>query len=216
MKWLILHFLLQLAVMLSAVDARATTTEPPIPRPTSQPSVTMEMLLEKTIFQVDVLTLDIWFGPETALQLEDKLPTAGRGDGDAVANIAMQSRDAWATMEFRRDVSLNKFLDGIDKNMRKARDAGHLDSTGYDIVATSLPGYFTPLAERGIKAQDRLFYRILGDSLHTVFQQEDGFVVIDQTDIGPERRLSLLGSFFVKDSEFRRKLLESLPINRKD
>ena len=216
MKWLILHFLLLLAAMLPAVDATAATAEPPIPRPTSHPSVTMGMLLEKTIFQVDVLTLDIWFGPETALQLKDHLPSSDSDGGDAVANIAMQCRDAWATMEFRRDVSLNRFLDGIDTDMRKARDAGPLDATGYDIVANSLPGYFAPLAERGIKAQDRLFYRILGDSLHTVFQQEDGLVVIDQTDIGPERRLSLLGSFFVKDSDFRSKLLESLLFNSKD
>ncbi len=216
MKWLILSFLLLPATLHSAEVAPAVTTEPAIPRPTSQPSVTMGMLLEKTIFQVDVLVLEIRFGPETARQLEDHVPTSGSGDLDAAADIAMHSRDAWATMEFRRDVGLERFLDGIDKNMRKARDAGALDAAGYKIVATSLPGYFAPLAERGIKSRDRLFYRILGDSLHTVFQQQDGLVIIDQIDVGPERRLSLLGSFFVKESEFRKGLLESLAIHPGD
>ena len=43
-----------------------------------------------------------------------------------------------------------------------------------------------------------------------------GEMVVDQTDIGPERRLSLLGSFFVKGSDFRKGLVGSLPQGRAD
>jgi len=184
----------------------------PIPRPAAQPSVEMSMLLEKTIFQVDVLTLDLWLGPDTARVLEPWLPLANdAAAADSVAVIALHSRDAWATIEFQRGVGLDQFLGGIDENMRRARDAGHLADDGYVTVAAGLPRYFAPLAERGIEDRDRLFYRIRGDTLRTVFQQHDGRVVIDQVDVGPERRLSLLGSFFVEGSGFRRGLLASLP-----
>jgi hypothetical protein len=199
------------AVCLGIVSTCAAVADPYISRPQSRPAVAMSMLLEKTIFQVDVLTLDLWLGPASARDLQRWLPLASSAAADSVAVIALNSRDAWAAIRFRRNVKLAQFLDGIDKNMRRARDAGHLASAGYDTVAAGLPRYFAPLAERGIEADDRLFYRIRGDTLRTVFQQADGLVVIDQVDVGPERRLSLLGSFFVAGSEFRRGLLASLP-----
>jgi hypothetical protein len=195
------------SVMLPAPAGSAA----PLPRPIATPAVTLNMLLEKTIFQVDVLILELWLGPETARQLERRLPVTGSDDADAVANMAVQSRDAWATIVFRRGVKLSQFLSGIDEDMRKARDAGFLSAAGYDTVAAGLPRYFAPLAARGIEKDDRLFYRVRGDTLRTVFQRADGSVVIDQIDVGPERRLSLLGSFFVKGSSFRRGLLDSLP-----
>jgi hypothetical protein len=203
--------LVLLAVCTMVAPSLAATAGPP-PRPAAQPSVEMSMLLEKTIFQVDVLTLDLWLGPDTARLLESWLPlTDDRAAADSVAVIALHSRDAWATIEFQRNVGLDQFLDGIDENMRRARDAGHLTAEGYAVVATGLPRYFAPLSERGIEDRDRLFYRISGDTLRTVFQQHDGRVVIDQVDVGPERRLSLLGSFFVAGSGFRSGLLASLP-----
>jgi hypothetical protein len=205
--------LLIVAAALGSPPAPAETGSPapPIPVPVAEPAVTMHMLLEKTIFQVDVLTLDLWLGPETVRQLEPLLPLTSQSDADAAALIALQSRDARARIEFRRDFGLGRFLEGIDDDMRRARDAGFLTAAGYDTVATGLPRYFAPLAERGIKADDRLYYRVHGDTLRTVFQRGDGRIVIDQTDVGPERRLSLLGSFFVRGSGFRRGLLASLP-----
>lgn len=203
-----------LAILLVLVGAPtgSRAANPPVPRPDDQPAVTMSMLLEKTIFQVDVLTLDLWLGPETAGALARWLPVPpNRAAADSLANVALRSRDAWATIQFRRGVGLNRFLDGIDENMRRARDAGHLSPEGYDVVATGLPRYFAPLATRGIESGDRLYYRVHGDTLRTVFQQRDGSIPIDQVDVGPERRLSLLGSFFVEGSGFRRGLLASLP-----
>lgn len=186
----------------------------PIPRPVAEPSLTTRTLMEKTIFQVDVLTLELWLGPETVRRLSDVLPLRDDESHDAAALIALDSRDAWAELVFRRGVRLDQFLGGIDENMRRARDAGLLTPEGYELVATGLPRSYAPLAEDGIAEGDRIFYRIRGDTLRTVYQRVDGELVVDQTDVGPERRLSLLGSFFVEGSDFREGLVGSLPRSR--
>jgi len=187
----------------------------PIPRPDATPSVTAHTLLEKTIFKVDVLTLEVWLGPETVQRLSLPLPDDDAAREEA-ARTAMDSRDAWAELIFRRGVGLDRFLGGIDENMRRVRDEGLITAEAYDRVAAGLPRAYSPLADGGIAAGDRMFYRIREDTLRTVFQRADGEVVVDQTDIGPERRLSLLGSFFVEGSDFRRGLIRSLPSSRAD
>lgn len=187
----------------------------PIPRPDATPAVTARMLLEKTIFKVDVLTLELWLGPETVQRLSLPLPDDGRAREEA-ARISMDSRDAWAELIFKRGVSLDQFLGGIDENMRRVRDEGLITAEGYERVAEGLPRSYAPLAASGIAEGDRIFYRISGDTLRTVYQRAGGELVVDQTDIGPERRLSLLGSFFIKGSDFRRGLVGSLPHSRTD
>jgi hypothetical protein len=190
------------------------TSQAPLPlsRPQAEPAVTMNTVLEKTIFKVDVLKLDLWLGPETARRIAPLLPGLDREAAlDSVALLATASRDAWAMLVFQRDVGLDRFLEGIEGNMRKARDAGLLAPAGYDKVAAGLPRSFAPLAERGIRKHDRLLYRVRGDTLRIVFQQDDGKLVVDETAVGPERRFSLLGSFFVRGSDLRGGLLASLP-----
>jgi hypothetical protein len=189
----------------------------PIPRPGTEPSLTTRTLLEKTIFKVDVLTLELWLGPETVQRLTHLLPLQDDAQSrEAAARIALDSRDAWAELVFRRGVSLDQFLGGIDENMRRARDAGLITSEGYHLVATGLPRSYAPLAAGGIAEGDRILYRVTGDTLRTVYQRAGGELVVDQTDIGPERRLSLLGSFFVKGSDFRKGLVGTLPQSRAD
>ena len=151
-------------------------------------------------------------GAETARRLERWRPQdREQADPDSLAWIALSSQDAWARLVFRRDVSLDQFLGGIDENMRRARDAGLITPEGYERVAADLPVSYAPLAADGITEGDRILYRVRGDTLRTVYQRGGGELVVDQTHIGPERRLSLLGSFFVKGSDFRKGLVESLP-----
>ena len=205
------------AVLASALTGALAVPVDPIPRPDSEPSLTIRTLLEKTIFQVDVLTLELWLGPETVRRLTPLLPLEDDDKSrEAAARIALDSRDAWAEMVFQRDVSLDQFLGGIDENMRKARDAGLITNEEYHLVADGLSRSYAPLAANGIAKGDRIFYRILGDTLHTVYQRRGGGLVVDQTDIGPERRLSLLGSFFVEGSDFRSGLVGSLPRTKAD
>lgn len=203
------------AMLVSGLTGVMSQPTAPIPRPQATPAVTARTLLEKTIFKVDVLTLELWLGPETVQRLGLPLLDNDQSREEA-ARIALDSRDAWAELIFKRSVSLDQFLGGIAENMRRVRDEGLITGEGYELVAAGLPRSFAPLAAGGIASGDRIFYRVSGDTLRTVYQREDGELVVDQTDIGPERRLSLLGSFFVKGSDFRRGLVGSLPHSRAD
>lgn len=177
------------------------------------PNARMHMLLEKTLFQVDVLTLDVRLGSEETGRIEALL-SGDRPSGDrlrdAVATVALEARDAWARIEFQRDVSLDQFLDGVRDNLRKATRAGVIEPRAFRGISDDLPRWYAFLEERGIHAGDRMYYRIRGDSLHTVYLAADGETLLDQVDVGPERRLSVLGGYFAPGSDFREKLVGSL------
>lgn len=177
-----------------------------------RPYSEMRMLFEKTIFKVDVLTLEVRFGEETARRLGAFVRELGRTSEakDSIAAVATHATDAWARIEFKRDVSLSQFLDGVDDNMRRALEAGIIEEPDYRLVADGMPRWFAFLAEDGIRKGDQVLYRIRGDTLRTVFRTAEGEVRLDQKDVGPERRLTLLGSYFAPKSNFRDKLIRSL------
>ncbi len=176
------------------------------------PYSAMHTLFEKTIFKVDVLTLDVRFGPEPARRLEAL--AAGRPYSstlaDSIAAVAVDARDAWARLRFERNVSLVRFLDGIRKNLKSALQAGIIDADSYDDISRDLPVWYQFLAADGIHDGDEMFYRIRGDTLHTAYRAVTGEVLLDQIDIGPERRLSVLGGYFAPKSDFRKGLVKSL------
>ncbi len=172
----------------------------------------MQTLLEKTIFKVDVLTLDVRFGSETAHRLE-RLVTSRRYSeslADSIASVAIDARDVWARLRFKRHVSLDQFLNGIRDNLTRARRAGIIDSASYAMIFQDLPVWYHFLAADGISKGDEMLYRIRGDTLHTAYRTAAGVFLLDQTDIGPERRLSVLGGYFAPKSECRKGLIKSL------
>jgi hypothetical protein len=129
---------------------------------------------------------------------------------DSVAQIAIKSRDAFVLTDFQRDASQDQFFDGVRDNLKKAVRAGIIEESTYDMISENLPVWYDFLEERGIQDGDQILYRVLGDTLRTQFVSHDGEVLRDQTDVGPERRLSLLGSYYAKGSDFREKLLRSV------
>lgn len=175
-------------------------------RPEVTPSLVVTSLLEKTIFKVDVVALELWLGPATTLEVRRHL-AAGT---DSLAAAVADSRDAWAQLVFQRDVGLDRFLAGVTEDMQRAVQAGLLDETGYDKVAKGLPNWLAPLRERGIASGDRFTYAIVDDTLRIVFARKDGEVVIDQTDIGPAHRRALLGSFVAPGAGFCDDLIAGL------
>jgi len=175
-------------------------------RPAATPSLVAHALLEKTIFQVDVVALELWLGPATTREVRRRLAAGS----DSLAAVVADSRDAWAQLVFRRDVSLERFLAGVDDDMRRAARAGLLDDAAYAEVAEGLPVWLAPLRERGIASGDRFTYRIADDTLRTVFTRREGDVVVDQTDVGPAHRRALLGSFVAPGASFRDDLLADL------
>lgn len=176
------------------------------------------MLLERTIFKVDVLTLRVRFGGETAVRLRELAAGREYSDdlADSIAHQALAARDVWAELTFVRGVSLNRFVSETRKNMRRARDAGVLDSAGYETIATQLPRWYAFLDQRGIREGDAVLYRVRGDTLRSLFRAADGTIMLDQTNVGPERRLAVMGSYFAPGSDFRERLIQSLFKNSTD
>ncbi len=182
-----------------------------LPEPDALEYAYMETLLEKTIFRVDVLTLQVWVGGEVAVSLR-ALEGKGANDAmrDSVASLAVHARDAWARITFERGVSLNQFVGGIEGNMRRAVEADLLSRPIARMILDSIPLWFSVLENRGIEEGDRLLYRITGDTLRTRFITRSRETLVDQIDIGTERRLSVFGSYFAPGSEFRKGLTTSL------
>jgi hypothetical protein len=177
------------------------------------PGAHMHMLLEKTIFKVDVLTVDVWLGGDDARRVEALVAGQRRSNQleDSVAQISMHARDAYVRLEFIRDnVSLDQFVDGIRGDLSKVPRAGIIAKSDYQVISASLPIWFAFLRERLIRKGDQIHYRISGDTLHTRYVGFDGEVLLDQVDVGQAHRLSVMGSYFVDRSSFREKLIRSL------
>jgi hypothetical protein len=168
-------------------------------------------LLEKTIFKVDVVSLELWLGPATTREVRRHLATGT----DSLATAIADSRDAWAQLVFQRDVNLDRFLAGVTEDMQRAVRAGLLDTAGYAKVTRGLPVWLEPLRAQGIASGDRFTYAIVNDTLRTVFTRQDGHVTIDQTDVGPAHRRALLGSFVAPGAGFRDDLLADLELKEK-
>jgi hypothetical protein len=129
---------------------------------------------------------------------------------EILADRALHSLDAWATLRFERGIGFERFIDGIREGVEVARREGHVDPSFAEDLSDSLPGWYAPLRWRGVREGDVMMYRIRGDTLRTVFRTVEGGVLVDQTDVGTQPRLAVLGGFFGRGSDFREGLLESL------
>ncbi|MFQ5747769.1 MAG: hypothetical protein ACE5HF_11220 [Gemmatimonadota bacterium] len=172
----------------------------------------MRTLYERTIFKVDVLTLRVRLGRAETSRLEDLVRRRAGAPAleDSIADLATHATDAWAEIEFLRDVGLDRFVDGVRKDVRRAREAGIITEEDERMVSEGLPRWYAFLADRRIRKGDRMTYRIRADTLRTRYVGRDGDLLLDQTDVGPERRLAVLGAWFAPRSSFRRGLLRSL------
>ncbi|MDX1577898.1 MAG: hypothetical protein R3266_05415 [Gemmatimonadota bacterium] len=178
------------------------------------PFATMGMKLERTIFDVDVLALTVRVDRGTAERIREALHGVERYDDryeDDVAAIAIDPREAVARIDFLRGIRLDQFLDGVVDDMEKAVEASWVEPETASTLRDSLPVWFGFLEERGIRDGDRLAYHIEGDTLRTVFWgSEERAVLLDQTDVGRQNVLALLGAYFAPGSSFREDLVESL------
>jgi hypothetical protein len=171
----------------------------------------MHMLFERTIFNVDVLTLDVCFDETTAagiaMQASDRRTDAG---DDSIAAAAIHAPAALGRIRFLRGVSKSQFLGGIRDEQKKAVTAGLLADSTFRMIGDSLPVWFDFLDERGIHRDDRIVYIFRNDSLRTVYNGSGGDVLLDRTDVGEQRRTSVLATWFAPESDFREPLLDSL------
>ncbi|UCF18935.1 MAG: hypothetical protein JSU87_13530 [Gemmatimonadota bacterium] len=176
------------------------------------PYSSMRMLLEKTFLKVDVLKLEIRFAGEDARRIE-RLASGGKYSeelAESIAQIGINSLNAYARIEFVRNISLEQFVDGVREDVGKVRDAGIIAEADFEMISEGIPHWFGFLEERRILNGDQIHYRIRGDTLRTVYLGVDGDIALDQTDVGPVRRLAVLGSYLAPKSNFRKDLIKSL------
>ena len=199
-------------VVLAALALTAAAAPAQEPCPSSGEEVRMEMLLEKTIFQVDVLTLTVRIRGSEAERLR-RLRERGEPSPvvrDSVARIAADATCARARLEFVRDVSLGRFLDAIRDSGRAAMEAGFIQEATFRMIDRSVSDWYAFLEGRGVKEGDRMEYRIEGDRLRIRYRAADGRLLLDRTDTGAERRRSVLAGYFAPGSDFRKGLIRSL------
>ncbi|MGK7312335.1 MAG: hypothetical protein ACN0LA_08840 [Candidatus Longimicrobiales bacterium M2_2A_002] len=193
---------------LGAVEARAQTARFDTASLGVGPRARACMLMERTIFQVDVLTVDLRFGPDTADEIR-RLVEEGAGR-DSIAAAAIHSQNAFARIRFVRDVGMDRFIEGVRTDLARVVDAGLIDRATFESVSANLPRWYSFLEDRGILEGDELLYRVRGDTLHSGYRTPSDEWLLRQTDVGPERRLAVLGSYLVEGSSFREGLLDSL------
>lgn len=177
------------------------------------PWSTMRMMLERTIFQVNVLELTVRLGPEAAERIAGLARSGVPRESfeDSVARIGARATDALARLDFRRTVSLGRFTRAVRSNLERAAAEGYLSEREATAIGDSIPRWFAFLGERPIREGDRIVYRIRGDTLRTLFLRAGGEQRLDQTDVGAHHRLAVLGSYFARGSDFREGLVGSLP-----
>ncbi|HUV13011.1 MAG TPA: hypothetical protein VMY18_05155 [Acidobacteriota bacterium] len=176
------------------------------------PFAKMSMLYERTFLRVDVMTLEIYFGPDEASQIE-RLAAGTQltpALADSIADIALQAQNAEIHVQFKRDFSKNRFVKRARENAERALKAGLIKQLFYKEICDQLPIWYSFMNGRGILEGDEMFHQIKGDTLRSVYRGTDGKILMDQTQFGEQRRLALLGSYLVRNSDFRQGLIESL------
>ena len=207
--------------ILGALVALGPAAEGVVPRDNApfpqRPFSHMSALLEKTLFKVDVLTLDIRVDYQTATRLAAYIMAEGAEDAsysddlaDAVGRTVLTASNAWIRMEFLRSVSQKQFLDGIKDNMKTALDAGLIDAEYYEDTLVKLPEWYDFLEDRRIQKGDAMVYHVHGDTLDSTYHGTDGDVLLDMTRKNPKSRYGVLGSYFAPKSDFRENLVRSL------
>ncbi len=174
--------------------------------------VTMRMLLEVTIFRIDVLTLELRIDGPAGEDIRSLAEDRERSEtvADSVADLAADARHAYARLDFLRGISLDRFLDEVRRNAVRAAEAGYISEETGAFIGRSLPEWYAFLEGRGIEEGDRMEYFIEGDTLTVHYLSPSDSLLMSTTDVGPERRRSVLGGYFARGSDFREGLLDSL------
>lgn len=172
----------------------------------------MSALLEVTVFRIDVLTLTVRVGPETAAKLRSTAEGSPYSEelADSVALVMLDAEDAWAQQLFHRDVGFDRLLGGMRETVEKAAEAGFVSLEYSERFSVALPNWFGFLTDSGAKEGDQIIFRTRGDTLRMVYRTADGRILLDQNGADAEGRRASIPSFFAPGTRFRRRLVESL------
>jgi hypothetical protein len=176
------------------------------------PYATMHMLLQKTVLNVNVATIDVRFDKGTQGRFAQLAGGKAYAPdlGHQLALTAIEAKHAIVVMQFKRDIPLNRWIGVVKDNLEQARKAGLITRDVEQRVGDSLATWFGALKDRGYEKDDKLIYAVMPDSVRSVVVSKGGQVFVDRVDPGHEGRRVVLGSYFATGSEFREPLLKSL------
>jgi len=205
------------AWLLIAALASASVAAEPLPSLESNglaqgPCSLMHMMLQKTILRINVATIDVRVDQQTQSRLANLLRGQVYSDNLAqqLASVAIAAGRAVVQMQFKRDVSLDRWIGVVHENLEQARVAGLIDAGLERQVDQGLPQWFASLRQRGYQKGDRLIYAVERDSLRTVVVSAAGQVMVDRFEREQGTRRVVLASYFAPGSDFREPLLRSL------
>ena len=176
------------------------------------PYATMHMLLQKTVLNINVATIDVRFDKGTQGRFAQLAGGKAYAPdlGHQLALAAIEAKHAVVVMQFKRDIPLNRWIGVVKDNLEQARKAGLIAREVEQRVGDSLATWFGALKDRGYEKDDKLIYAVMPDSVRSVVVSKGGQVFVDRVDPGHEGRRVVLGSYFATGSEFREPLLKSL------
>ena len=176
------------------------------------PYAAMHMLLQKTVLNINVATIDVRFDKGTQGRFAQLASGKAYAPdlGHQLALTAIEAKHAVVVMQFKRDIPLNRWIGVVKDNLEQARKAGLITRDVEQRVGDSLATWFGALKDRGYEKDDRLIYAVMSDSVRSVVVSKGGQVFVDRVDAGHEGRRVVLGSYFATGSEFREPLLKSL------
>lgn len=203
-----------LPFLLLVVSAQGPATAPDLDvnALASGPYSRMHMRLEKTIFSVDVLRIEMRFDRQTQQQLQRL--ASGRRFSDSliapIAEAAISADQVLVDLAFERHVSLERWVEGVRESLEMARRAGLIPEETRRDISANLPRWFQAVATRGFEKGDRILYRGYPDRMRTVLVSNQGAILVDQTDRGASPRRALLAGYFAPGTDFRTPLVQSL------
>ena len=176
------------------------------------PYSSMHAVLEKTIFNFDVIDLTVRVDPATATELERVVQGHKYSDhlADQVVNVALRATDAYASQRFLRDFERDDFVRGVQAEVGRAYDARLIDQNEYSTVYWGFPRWFSFLGKRGVRRGDQLFDRGGSTGLHSVYVDKDGTKQMEMTLDGSSHTKTLLATYLAPGNELREPLIRSL------
>jgi hypothetical protein len=171
-----------------------------------------DYVLERTIFKVDAVRLELTLLDETSDRVAELV--TGQSDpqtsSDSVAALYLGARQAYVRMTFLRSFGLDRFLDANRDVMQKMVKSGYLTEEEFRRLDGENRERFAVLKEDGVQDGDRLEHEVRGDTVTTLYTDISGAVRIDQVRIGHAERRVLMGSLFGPQSGFRKGLLDQV------
>lgn len=164
----------------------------------------LDFLLERTWLKVDVARLVMDVDEETARAVAEIVERGKRSkeSEEAVAARYLETRRADLSLEFKTDLSFDRFLDSAAKNSKRLVDAGLIESEVGERMFEERERRFAFLEKTGIRDGDRFEYTLRGDTVTTRYFDADDSLQTEFVGIGARAGAVLLGTYFVRGSSF--------------